>query len=307
MRKLQKIIVANCVILQLKCFILQRGIVMFQYFFSQQYENIFEKKPRLVRLDYITGSVEWKHSYHMHEHTELIYISEDECIFTMDFVEYPRRAGDIMVIEPGQIHSMLSNTGVIWSFIIRDFKIRGLKENTILHAGTSPLFNAGEFRQSIESIVSTIDILKHNTNNTSVYTCHTLMAVLVAMYYDIFQNARKVDPARPHLFINNILTFLNENYMQHITLQDLAEQFNVSPSYISHEFSKEYHISPINYMIERRLNQAKVLLINSGDNIADIAQKVGYSDVNHFIKLFIKRVGSKPTEYRDYYRHKQDL
>ena len=52
-------------------------------------------------------------------------------------------------------------------------------------------------------------------------------------------------------------------------------------------------------MIDRRISEAKWMLINTKDSLASISLQVGYENTTHFTNLFIKRVGYRPLEYRE--------
>ena len=73
----------------------------------------------------------------------------------------------------------------------------------------------------------------------------------------------------------------------------------MSADHISHEFKKIYGISPINYAIDRRICEAKWMLINTKDSLVSITRKVGYDNTTHFSDLFLKRVGYMPLEFRE--------
>lgn len=275
-------------------------VQMFQHSFYQNYEDIFEqgKAPKILKLSNISESQkEWSHTHHMHTETELIYVAKGASMFGIDGVQYERKDGDIIVIEKGTLHSLQSHSGVIWSCTVGEFKIKDMQENTILKPGTKPLINAGKNKQYIENIILTLNALKSEKDNTSIFACHTLAALLVAIYYESFKQSDIIGTQKPDMFIKNILRFLNENYMQSLTLEDIAEKFHVSVSYLSHEFSKEYNISPINYIIERRISEARILLASTDCTVTEIADKVGYGDVSHFTKIFTKKTGVTPKDY----------
>ncbi|EKL8337014.1 helix-turn-helix transcriptional regulator, partial [Escherichia coli] len=88
------------------------------------------------------------------------------------------------------------------------------------------------------------------------------------------------------------------NYREKITLEQLSKKFRASVSYICHEFTKEYRISPINYVIQRSMTEAKWLLTNTELSQAEISWRVGYENVDHFGKLFLRHVGCSPSDYR---------
>lgn len=68
-----------------------------------------------------------------------------------------------------------------------------------------------------------------------------------------------------------MLVYLNNNFREKITLEQLSKKFRASVSYICHEFTKEYRISPINYVIQRRMTEAKFALTNTESSLAEIS------------------------------------
>ena len=85
-------------------------------------------------------------------------------------------------------------------------------------------------------------------------------------------------------------------------IKTIIRTFHISADYISHEFRKIYGISPINYVIDRRLNDAKWLLINTNQSLVSISEKVGYENTSYFSKLFEKRIHYSPLEFREKYK-----
>ena len=93
--------------------------------------------------------------------------------------------------------------------------------------------------------------------------------------------------------------YINEHYNENITLKSLATVFFVSETKISHDFKEEYNISPINYLIDKRIGEARWLLLNTNEPIYSIAERVGYTKYYYFNKLFKSRYGMTPAEYRE--------
>lgn len=99
------------------------------------------------------------------------------------------------------------------------------------------------------------------------------------------------------VLLNNILAYIEENYAQRITLQDIAIRFYVSKSTISHTFSKELGISFYCYVTQRRL-QAAELLILQGIPLSEINEKVGFADYANFHRAFKLKYGVSPRQFR---------
>ncbi|MBS1209620.1 MAG: transcriptional regulator, AraC family [Proteobacteria bacterium] len=92
--------------------------------------------------------------------------------------------------------------------------------------------------------------------------------------------------------------WLAENYQAPLTLEEVARQMAISPSYFAHLFKKESGSSFSKYLAEVRLTAAKQLLLNSHKSITEIALAVGYNDSNYFSTVFKNSEGFSPSEYR---------
>ncbi len=68
--------------------------------------------------------------------------------------------------------------------------------------------------------------------------------------------------------------------------------------YIRHEFKKHYGVSPIQYLINRRMEYAKHLLNTSGMSVKQIAYQCGFENEYYFSRIFKKLTGYSPSQYR---------
>ena len=83
-----------------------------------------------------------------------------------------------------------------------------------------------------------------------------------------------------------------------MSLSVLAEQFHLSPQYISQLFKSEIGVNFLAYLTNIRMEQAKKLLLTTSLSIADVAQQSGYGDYRVFTKVFRKSEGITPSQYR---------
>lgn len=93
--------------------------------------------------------------------------------------------------------------------------------------------------------------------------------------------------------------YIRENYQKDITLEDVARQVNVSPYYFSKLFKEESGENFIDYLTRVRIDIAVKLLRDRGKSIKEISLETGYADPNYFSRLFKKRTGMTPKEYRN--------
>ncbi|MDI6617696.1 MAG: helix-turn-helix domain-containing protein [Clostridiales bacterium] len=99
--------------------------------------------------------------------------------------------------------------------------------------------------------------------------------------------------------IENIISFIQSNYMKYdLTLNSLAETFDISVPYLSKVFKESMGTNFTDYLISIRMEKAKNLLTHTDFKINDIVEKVGYANCHSFIRIFKKYTGKTPGEYR---------
>lgn len=101
--------------------------------------------------------------------------------------------------------------------------------------------------------------------------------------------------------IRRVKQYIESNFMEDISLNQLAELVDMNASYLSSVFKKETGMTYSEYLICCRMEQAKKLLADSTDSVATVAEQSGYQDARYFSKQFAKQVGLKPSEYRKLY------
>lgn len=92
--------------------------------------------------------------------------------------------------------------------------------------------------------------------------------------------------------------YIEEHYMESVSLEDLGSYLGFNPSYFSSLFKKETGTSFLEYLVKIRMEKAKELLKDSDLRIQDICLMVGYNDLRHFRKLFTQTTGLSPKEFR---------
>ncbi len=101
--------------------------------------------------------------------------------------------------------------------------------------------------------------------------------------------------------VREIVEYVDGNFAEGITLEQISIDFHMSISHISRQFKRLTGMTYSNYISAKKVEKAKILLANSSDTIAEIGRASGYSDYFYFLRSFKKATGLSPTQYKKRY------
>ena len=107
-------------------------------------------------------------------------------------------------------------------------------------------------------------------------------------------------PQPTSLLVKQALAFIQQNYWNQISRQDIAAAVNANPSYLSRIFSQEVGIKMWDFLMRFRIQVAQEMLLNysKAKSITEIAMQVGYNDPAYFSKVFKTYTGVSPKLFR---------
>ena len=116
---------------------------------------------------------------------------------------------------------------------------------------------------------------------------------------DVCHNALKpVKDERENILLSETHKYIEANYSNNITLNELAKNVCISPSYFHKKFKEATNMSPMEYVLNMRLTNAKHLLSTSNLPICEISHVCGFNDAAYFSYYFKKKFGLSPKAYR---------
>lgn len=101
------------------------------------------------------------------------------------------------------------------------------------------------------------------------------------------------------IYVEHTLEYIEHNYSKNIKVQGIADYIGINRSYLTNCFKSVLNISPQEYILNYRMNQASTLLKNTNLPVNEIAFQVGYDDALNFSKCFKKIHGVNPTNFRN--------
>jgi two-component system response regulator YesN len=115
---------------------------------------------------------------------------------------------------------------------------------------------------------------------------------------EIISSVTEVIEDKTAVLINRAKSYIDKNYCEAITVDSMAKELFISPSYFLHLFSEKTGTTFTEYLAEVRIRNAKEMLLKSTDPVTGIAYRTGFNDSNYFSTVFKNRVGCTPSEYR---------
>jgi AraC family transcriptional regulator of arabinose operon len=113
------------------------------------------------------------------------------------------------------------------------------------------------------------------------------------------ENIEEVHDYSYQVYVEHTLEYIEHNYHKNIKVQGIADYIGINRSYLTNCFKNVLNMSPQEYILNYRMNQASTLLKNTALSVSEIAARVGYDDALNFSKAFKKTYGINPTNFRN--------
>ncbi|MBM7568365.1 helix-turn-helix transcriptional regulator [Paenibacillus sacheonensis] len=125
--------------------------------------------------------------------------------------------------------------------------------------------------------------------------------IFQALLFDMNENHRSLrSPAQQ--IAEAVEQYLRQNYREPDCYEQYRDQLHYHPTYVARCMKQVYQMTPLEYLTKHRVDQSKLLLINTGMPISQIAVDVGFSSATYYIRSFAKLQGQTPREYRGRFR-----
>ncbi|MCI8577603.1 MAG: AraC family transcriptional regulator [Lachnospiraceae bacterium] len=232
---------------------------------------------------------------------QILYIASGKAHFYFDKSEEDTvvTAGHMVLYRPKEpqryVYYGTEQTEVYWvhftgsnvTNILRHYGIT--KEMRVIETGTS-LEYTRLFRQMI------LELQKCQDYYPELLTI-LLLQLLIHIQRQTGRDHRRKD-AYLEAEMEHAIEFFNEHYNTDINIEEYAASRGMSVSWFIRNFKQYTHTTPMQYLVERRMTNAQMLLETTNYNITEIGSLVGYDNPLYFSRIFKKQKGMSPSEYR---------
>lgn len=272
---------------------------------TSRYDFVFHENAKLrsvAKLLYVSSAKyggDWHSTPHTHNCAELFYVTGGVGQFWIENEVYPVRTHDLVIVNPRVEHTELSlNTSPL------EYIVLGIEGLALSIADDfSHQFCIVNFENRKEVLLFYLqNMLREIAAKTPGYelVCQNLMEILVINLTRQTNYSATLVPvnSKSGRLSVSVRHYIDMHYKENLNLDLLAQNTHVSKYYLVHAFTEEYHISPINYMIACRIEDAKKLLETTDYSQAVISRMLGFSSPSYFSQVFRKLEKKSPTEYR---------
>ncbi|UUZ84721.1 AraC family transcriptional regulator [Paenibacillus sp. P26] len=258
---------------------------------------------------------DWKYPSHEHTQYELNYLIEGVQLTTINGKSIKQRAGDLILIRPGEIHFSQSADGDKLTYFCIHFLLNERTFSPLLQRSNHSFFPADSPLAVAVSpyLKRLIDFCKKG-RQIPVYERMRMHAALFELFAAFSETlaaetgaisdrkksetlARQIAGEIEHIRITPYIH--GEARKETVGIEDIARKLGISVSYCCSVFKDQYGMSPRQYLSLLKLQKAKQLLAQIDLPVDRISELLGYRDIAHFSRQFKRWTGYSPTVYRN--------
>lgn len=253
-------------------------------------------------LLYITSAKydgDWHSTAHTHHFTELFYVTRGNGKFLVEDDSFSVNVNDLIIVNPNVTHTELGIPGTTFEYVV--LGIQGLQfqpSESGQHFNYNK-YNLSNFEKELQFCLHALINELRSKEDYYEAVCQNLYEILI--YYIFRKTKTELSVASSKKITKEcrfIEEYIDEHYTEDITLQTLSDLTFMNKYYLVHAFKNYKGTSPINYLIDKRIEESQHLLANTNYPVSKISDQIGFSSQSYFSQVFRKRTGLTPNQYR---------
>lgn len=270
-----------------------------RYMLDEKTESPLRREA--TRLLYVSAAKyggDWHSLMHTHACTELFYVTGGQGQFRVGDKLLPVTADDLIIINANVEHTEVSLNASPLEYIV--LGVEGMEFASAEDAESGyTFFSLHNRREEVLPFLRSILWEIENKQKGYEVVCQDLLEVVVLKLLRHTEFSIAITPGhRGSKECAVVKRYLDSHFKESVSLDFLAELAHVNKYYLVHSFRREYHITPISYLVERRIKESQYLLGDTNHSLSQIAQTLGFSSPSYFSQSFRKVTGMSPLEYR---------
>lgn len=238
---------------------------------------------------------------HNHRETEIVYIKSGHCIMGVGEEFVPLKERDCIIVYRGVPHWFLVDREEGCQIAQLEFYVNvpeDLKESLAVFrpARYHKLPDGEEFRDLIEGIGR-----MYRFGGDDELRGAAMKMLFLLLFLELSIRIEKQEKKRTGK-MEQVISYINENYEYDISIEELAEKFGVSSRYIRKCFKEETGISCSQYIASLRIRKAMDMLWSTSETVTEIAARTGFNSSQYFCRVFQENTGMTPLKYRNMWR-----
>ena len=268
------------------------------YVFNLMKENRSQEQLKLRNVASAKYGGDWHSIPHAHNYTELFYIIGGDGQFLIDDEKFPVRAHQLVIVNPNIMHTELSYEARPLEYIV--LGIEGLEISIPgTNEGRYCIYTFSGSNKVLNCMQSILREMQEREQEHQM-VCQAYMDILVVqlMRNTSTSMTQVADSSPTNRQCAMVRRYIDNHYKEKLTLDLLATEAKVNKYYLVHAYKQAYGISPINYMISRRIQEGKRLLAETDLSLSQISGILGFSSASYFSQSFRKAEAISPADYR---------
>lgn len=243
----------------------------------------------------------------MHRHEErfeLMFIMQGSGTYHIDGQRYQAKQGDLLLFNASVLHDEsphASDDLMLFSCGVEQLQISGLPLNHLTPRGQTAMMPSGDYYNEIRQIF--LQMWEH-INSKKPYASeigHSLLQTLLLLCRTIWAEKKEVDENNVQSVGQRIKDFIDERYQESLDFRLITAELKMNRFYLAHVFKAFSGYSPKQYQTRRRIGEAQSLLLSTDMGVTEVANAVGYDNVNNFHRIFHNLVGIPPARYKKFW------
>ena len=236
-----------------------------------------------------------KPASHYHDCFEVYYLQAGTCWYFIDKKSYRLTAGDIALIPAGVIHKTSYETEKSSRSLL--YCAEGLIPESARQI-MEQLHYLPKSKETAALVEGIFRRIQTEFENPDEYAMDAIRALVAELFLLIARKSRTGCQAKQESpIVEKAAGYIQEHYMESVTLHDVAEHCFVSREHLSRIFKKETGFGFNEYLNVYRLKRANAILTeNPKSKVSQVAVRCGFGDSNYFSKQYKKMYGVAPTQ-----------